>query len=65
MGIEFDGKWVMHTSYYDKVMAAGYTATEWQGKYVLYGMKDGVYKEIHEFDTPEELNRMLKLLVED
>jgi hypothetical protein len=31
---------------------------------VLYGAKDGAYRELHEFDSVEELNLMLKLLVE-
>jgi hypothetical protein len=34
-------------------------------KYVLYRVADNKFERVHEFDTTEELNNMLKLLLED
>ena len=34
-------------------------------KYVLYRIDDGKFGRVHEFDSNEELNTMLKLLLED
>jgi hypothetical protein len=34
-------------------------------KYVLYRVADNKFERVHEFDTNEELNNMLKLLLED
>jgi len=34
-------------------------------KYVLYRIDDGRFARVHEFGTTEELNTMLKLLLED
>lgn len=63
MPFEFEDGWIVQNDYVRKAFDAGYAATMWEGKYLLFNVRDpdGVY----EYDTLEELNRMMKLLVED
>ncbi len=63
MGIRFEGNWLVQDEYARKVFKAGYGVVRWNDKYVLHNF--GRNGEDHDFDTVEELNRMLKLLVED
>ena len=63
MAFEFIDGDLVQNDYVRKAYEAGYLAIEWQGKYCLYDVATG--EELHEFDTPEELNRMMKLLVKD
>ena len=63
MGFEFDKGHLVQNEYVRKAYDAGYLAYEWRGRYCLFSV--GSNEDIHEFDTPEELNRMMKLLVGD
>ncbi len=63
MGVEFDGDWLIQDAYVRKLYAHGYGVVRWGGKYCLHNFEDG--REVGSYDTVEELNRMLKLLVED
>jgi hypothetical protein len=63
MGVRFDGEWLVQDEYVRKLAKAGYGIVRWGGKYVLHNFEKG--GEAYNYDTVEELNRMLKLLVED
>lgn len=62
MPFEFDDGWIVQNDYLIKAHEAGYSATMWQGKYLLFKVDDLTE---YVFDTPEELNRMMKLLVKE
>ena len=74
--IEVDNGWVnTHSPVSKKLYANGYSVGGYidngVSKYVLYRTGTGTpqngfkFERIHEFDTAEELNNMLKLLLED
>lgn len=65
-----DNGWVnTHSLVSKKLYAKGYSVGGYidngVAKYVLYRRDDGKFERVHEFDTNEELNNMLKLLLED
>ena len=70
--LELDNGWVSHTRTSRRLRDAGYTVGGYIDndvpKYVLYridqsGVGASGYTIVHEFDTPEELNNMVKLLI--
>jgi len=69
--LELDNGWVSHTNTSRRLRDAGYTVGGYIDngvpKYVLYRVVGGVgvngFAVVHEFDTPEELNNMVKLLI--
>ena len=68
--IEVDNGWVnTHSSVSKKLYAKGYSVGGYIDKgipkYVLYRIDDGKFERVHEFDTPEEMNNMIKLLIEE
>ncbi len=71
--IEMDNGWVnTHSPVSKKLYAKGYSVGGYIDKgvprYVLYrtGDEHGFkYERIHEFDSAEELNMMVKLLIEE
>lgn len=72
--IEVDNGWVnTHSLVSKKLYAKGYSVGGYidngVAKYVLYRTGDEhggfKYERIHEFDSNEELNNMVKLLLED
>ena len=63
MGFKFDDGWLVQDDYVLKAFDAGYSATMWEGKYLLFNVHTPMQEYV--FDTLEELNRMMKLLVEE
>lgn len=68
--IEVDNGWIPSESAVNaKLHKKGYSVGGYIDKgipkYVLYRMADGDFERVHEFDTPEELNMMLKLLLDE
>ena len=68
--IEVDNGWVnTHSLVSKKLYAKGYSVGGYIDKgvpkYVLYRIDDGKFGRVHEFDTTEELNTMLKLLLDE
>jgi len=69
--LEVDNGWVTYTNTSRRLRDAGYTVGGYidngVSKYVLYRVVGGVgvngFAVVHEFDTPEELNNMVKLLI--
>jgi len=70
--LELDNGWVSNTNTSRRLRDAGYTVGGYIDngvpKYVLYrleqsGVGAGLYTIVHEFDTPEELTIMVKLLI--
>lgn len=70
--LKLDNGWVSHTDTTRRLHGAGYTVGGYIDKgvsrYVLYrieqsGVGAAAYTAIHEFDTPEELKNMIKLLI--
>lgn len=70
--LELDNGWVSHTRMSRRLRDAGYTVGGYTDKgvtkYVLYrieqsGVGAGMYTTVHEFDSTEELNNMVKLLI--
>ncbi len=72
--LELDNGWVSHTNTYlqRRLRDSGYTVGGYidkgAPKYVLYRMEQsgvgaGMHTIVHEFDTPEELTIMVKLLI--
>jgi hypothetical protein len=66
--IRVDNGWV-DTHAHKRLNQAGYLVGGYvdQGipKYVLYRIDGGKFERVHEFDTNEELNTMLKLLLDE
>ena len=69
-----DNGWVnTHSSVSKKLYAKGYSVGGYIDngvpKYVLYRIDDNAFHhrfdKVHEFDTNEELNNMVKLLIEE
>lgn len=65
--VKVDNGWVeVETSAYKRLYKAGYSVGRYvyKGvpKYVLYRVGEK-FERVHEFDTQEELNNMLKLLL--
>lgn len=70
--IVFSGGWVVSNDASHRLRQKGYSAAGWvsmgQAEYALYRWNepaDGTYTKVCEFKTPEELNNMVKLLLED
>jgi hypothetical protein len=68
--IEVDNGWVnTHSSVSKKLYAKGYSLGGYidngVARYVLYRIDDGKFERVHEFDTPEEMNNMIKLLLDE
>ena len=68
--IKVDNGWVdSNSAVNSKLHRKGYSVGGYIDKgipkYVLYRIDDGRFARVHEFDTTEELNTMLKLLLED
>ena len=68
--IEMDNGWVnTHSLVSKKLYAKGYSVGGYIDKgvprYVLYRMDNGYFSRVHEFDSAEELNNMVKLLIEE
>ena len=68
--IKFVGGWVETNSAYRRLQDKGYNAGGWIDKgvpkYALYRREIGYkFELLHEFDTAEELNRMVKLLLDE
>lgn len=69
--IKFVGGWVETNSTYRRLQDKGYSAGGWIDKglpkYALYRREEGVlsFVMLHEFDTAEELNNMVKLLLDE
>jgi hypothetical protein len=70
--LKLDNGWVTHTDTSYRLRDAGYTVGGYidngVSKYVLYRVEQsGVgargFTIVHEFDTPGELNNMVKLLI--
>ena len=70
--LELDNGWVSNTNTSRRLRDAGYTVGGYIDngvpKYVLYRMEQsgvdaGMFTIVHEFDTPGELNNMVKLLI--
>lgn len=70
--LRLDNGWVSSTNTYHRLRDAGYTVGGYINngvpKYVLYrleqsGVGAGMYTIVHEFDTPEELDNVVKLLI--
>ena len=70
--LELDNGWVSNTRTSRRLRDAGYTVGGYIDsgvpKYVLYrieqsGVDAGMFTIVHEFDTPGELNNMVKLLI--
>jgi hypothetical protein len=70
--LELDNGWVSNTNTSRRLRDAGYTVGGYIDngvpKYVLYrieqsGVDAGMFTIVHEFDTPEELTIMVKLLI--
>jgi hypothetical protein len=70
--LELDNGWVSYTNTSRRLRDAGYTVGGYidngVSKYVLYrleqsGVGVGMFTIVHEFDTPEELTIMVKLLI--
>jgi hypothetical protein len=70
--LKLDNGWVTHTDTSYRLRDAGYTVSGYidkgVSKYVLYRMEQsgvdaGMFTIVHEFDTPEELTIMVKLLI--
>lgn len=70
--LELDNGWVSDTNTSRRLRNAGYSVGGYIDKgvsrYVLYrveqsGVGAGMYTVVHEFDSPEELNAMVKLLI--
>jgi hypothetical protein len=70
--LKLDNGWVTHTDTSYRLRSAGYTVGGYIDKgvpkYVLYrleqsGVGAGMFTIVHEFDTPEELTNMVKLLI--
>ena len=65
-----DNGWVnTHSPVSKKLYAKGYSVGGYIDKgipkYVLYRIDDGKFGRVHEFNTNEELNTMLKLLLDE
>jgi hypothetical protein len=62
-----DDTWVECNADLDRLRDAGYSAAACNGKFVLYRIDEVKvrFKAIGEFDTVEELNRMINLIVGD
>ena len=70
--LELDNGWVSDTNTSRRLRNAGYTVGGYIDKgvprYVLYRIDRtssgvGIHTRIHEFDSPEEVNAMVKLLI--
>lgn len=63
---EMDNGWV-DTFTYNRLFKAGYSVGGFVDndvpKYVLYRIHDHMHERVHEFDSQEELNNMVKLLL--
>ena len=65
--IKFDGDWYEQTDDSRRLADAGYAVGAIDGKYVLFRKREEgsvKYSLVHEFDTTEELHKMLDLLIE-
>ena len=64
--LDLDNGWV-NTETYRELHKHGYSVGGYVdngvAKYVLYRVGGDTFEYIHEFDTPEELNNMMKLLI--
>lgn len=62
-----DGGWVPVNAHTTELATLGYSVGGYIDKgmprYVLYRIDGKQIERIHEFDTPEELNNMVKLLL--
>lgn len=68
--VKVDNGWVnTHSPVSKKLQKKGYSVGGYIDsgvpKYVLYRMDGGKFGRVHEFDTNEELNTMLKLLLDE
>jgi hypothetical protein len=68
--LKFTDGWVETNSAYRRLQDKGYHASGWIDKgvpkYALYRNEGrGNYVMLHEFNTPEELNNMVKLLLDE
>ena len=70
--LELDNGWVSDTNISRRLRDAGYSVGGYIDngvpRYVLYrmgqsGVGAGMFTIVHEFDSPEELNNMVKLLI--
>ena len=67
--VKVDNGWVdSHSVANQRLLKKGYAVGGYTdkgvAKYVLYRM-NGKFERVHEFDTSEELNNMLKLLLDE
>lgn len=65
--IEFEGVWLLHTEGISKLGDMGYHVGKYDDKYLLFrndGSGKGRYFKVGEFDTLEELNNMVSLLID-
>ena len=68
--IKVDNGWVdSNSAVNSKLHRKGYSVGGYIDKgipkYVLYRIRPNNFERVHEFDTNEELNTMLKLLIEE
>ena len=68
--IVFSEGWVVSNDASHRLRQKGYSAAGWssngKAEYALYRWKDDhTYEKVCEFDTPEELNNMVKLLLDE
>ncbi len=70
--IVFEGGWVVQNTASMRLRQKGYSAAGWdsngQAEYALYRWdegKDKKYTLVCRFNTPEELNNMVKLLLDE
>lgn len=65
--LELDNGWVTQNDTNRKLHALGYSVGGYIDKgvprYVLYRLENTLLERVHEFDSAEELNQMLKLLL--
>ena len=66
--LELDNGWVTQSDTNRKLHALGYSVGGYIDKgvprYVLYRKLEGIgFERVHEFDSAEELNRTIKLLI--
>lgn len=65
--LELDNGWVTQNDTNRKLRALGYSVGGYIDKgvprYVLYRLEKTLLERVHEFDSAEELNRTIKLLI--
>lgn len=65
--VKVDNGWVTQNDTNRKLHALGYSVGGYIDKgvprYVLYRLENTLLERVHEFDSAEELNRMVKLLI--